>query len=68
MLRRVGGAIKAADPTAEIVTAGLPDSRLRGAVRLAPFLRGLYKGGGHERVRHSHHQHLAVNARYIRSL
>jgi hypothetical protein len=46
MLRTVGGAIKSIDPNAEIVTAGLPDSRLSGAMRLQPFLKGLYAGGG----------------------
>ncbi len=46
MLRTVGGAIKSHDPNAEIVTAGLPDSRLSGAMRLQPFLKGLYAGGG----------------------
>jgi hypothetical protein len=46
MLRTVGAAIKSRDPNAEIVTAGLPDSRLSGAIRLQPFLKGLYKGGG----------------------
>jgi hypothetical protein len=46
MLRTVGGAIKSRDPNAEIVTAGLPDSRISGAMRLQPFLKGLYAGGG----------------------
>jgi hypothetical protein len=46
MLRTVGAAIKSRDPNAEIVTAGISDSFLRGAVRLAPFLKGLYRGGG----------------------
>jgi hypothetical protein len=46
MLRTVGAAIKARDPHAEIVTAGLPDSRLGYAIRLAPYLKKLYKGGG----------------------
>jgi hypothetical protein len=46
MLRTVGAAIKSRDPNAEIVTAGLPDSRLSGAIRLQPFLKGLYAGGG----------------------
>ena len=46
MLRTVGAAIKAKDPNAEIVTAGMPDSRLGSAIRLAPYLKSLYKGGG----------------------
>ncbi len=37
---------KAKDPNAEIVTAGMPDSRLSSAIRLAPYLKSLYKGGG----------------------
>ena len=46
MLQTVGGAIKSRDPNAEIVTAGMPDSRLSSAIRLAPYLKTLYKGGG----------------------
>jgi polysaccharide biosynthesis protein PslG len=46
MLQTVGAAIKSRDPNAEIVTAGLPDSRLKGAIRLQPYLKTLYKGGG----------------------
>jgi hypothetical protein len=46
MLKTVGAAIKSRDPKAEIVTAGLPDSRLGSAIRLAPYLKDLYKGGG----------------------
>jgi len=46
MLQTVGAAIKAVDPTAEIVTAGLPDSFLKTAIRLQPYLKGLYKNGG----------------------
>jgi hypothetical protein len=46
MLQTVGAAIKSRDPNAEIVTAGLPDSRLGGAIRLQPYLKTLYKGGG----------------------
>ena len=46
MLRTVGGAIKSRDPSAEIVTAGMPDSRLSGAIRLQPYLKALYAGGG----------------------
>jgi hypothetical protein len=46
MLRTVGAAIEGRDPNAEIVTAGMPDSRISGAIRLAPYLKALYKGGG----------------------
>jgi hypothetical protein len=46
MLQTVGAAIKSRDPNAEIVTAGMPDSRQRTAIRLAPYLKTLYKGGG----------------------
>jgi hypothetical protein len=46
MLQTVGAAIRSRDPNAEIVTAGLPDSRLRSAIRLAPYLKALYRGGG----------------------
>jgi hypothetical protein len=46
MLRTVGAAIKSRDPGAEIVTAGMPDSFQSSAIRLAPYLKDLYKGGG----------------------
>jgi hypothetical protein len=46
MLQTVGAAIKSVDPSAEIVTAGMPDSRLSGAIRLQPYLKSLYSGGG----------------------
>jgi hypothetical protein len=46
MLKTVGAAIKSRDPKAEIVTAGISDSFFGGAVRLAPYLKALYKGGG----------------------
>jgi hypothetical protein len=45
MLRQVGRAIKSVDRRAKIFTAGLPASRLRGAVPLARFLRGMYRAG-----------------------
>jgi polysaccharide biosynthesis protein PslG len=41
MLRQVGGIFRGIDSRAEVVTAGLPASRLRGAVPLARYLRGL---------------------------
>jgi len=68
LLRVVGGAIKARDPSAEIVTAGLPDSRLRGAVRLTPFLKALYKGGGSSAFDTVAINSYAVNARYLGKL
>jgi hypothetical protein len=46
MLRTVGRAIKSRDRKAEIVTAGISDSFLSGAIRLVPYLKALYKGGG----------------------
>ena len=46
MLRVVGGAIKRVDRGAEIVTAGLPPSKLRGAVPLGRYIRQLYRAGG----------------------
>jgi hypothetical protein len=45
MLRVVGTAIKRADPSAEIVTAGLPNSKLKTAVPLPRYLRQLYRRG-----------------------
>jgi hypothetical protein len=46
MLQTVGQAMRSRDPNVEIVTAGMPDSRLSNAIRLAPYLKALYKGGG----------------------
>jgi hypothetical protein len=46
MLQTVGTAIKSRDPNAEIVTAGISDSFISGAIRLEPYLKALYKGGG----------------------
>jgi hypothetical protein len=43
MLKAVGGAIKRLDRRAEIVTAGLPNSLLRGAVRLNTYIRQMYR-------------------------
>ena len=45
MLKRVGAAIKAADPGAEVVTAGLPPSKLRSAVPLRRYIGQLYSAG-----------------------
>ena len=46
MLRVVGKAIKSEDPGAEIVTAGLPDSKLKSAMPLDRFLSRLYRARG----------------------
>jgi hypothetical protein len=46
MLRTVGKAIEKVDRRAEIVTAGLPDSRLKRSVRLAKYLGQMYRAGG----------------------
>jgi polysaccharide biosynthesis protein PslG len=43
LLRAVGDAIKAVDPRAEIVTAGLPESRL--GIPFGRFLQGMYDAG-----------------------
>ena len=45
MLRTVGAAIKQVDSGAQIVTAGLPDSKLNGAVPLIRFIDQLYRAG-----------------------
>jgi hypothetical protein len=45
MLKRVGAAIKAADPRAEVVTGGLPPSKLRSAVPLRRYVGQLYSAG-----------------------
>jgi hypothetical protein len=43
MLRAVGGAIKALDPGAKVVTAGLNESEP--GIKLVPFLGGMYRAG-----------------------
>jgi hypothetical protein len=43
MLKAVGRAIKRADRGAEVVSAGLPASKLRSAVPLTRYLKSLYK-------------------------
>lgn len=43
LLRTVGGAIKAVDPQAEVVTAGLPESRL--GIPFGRYLQGMYAAG-----------------------
>jgi len=45
MLKTVGGAIKRAQPGAEIVTAGLPPSKLSGAVPFQKYMRQMYAAG-----------------------
>ncbi len=42
MLRTVGGAIKQVDRSANIVTAGLPDSKLSGTIPLKRFIDQMY--------------------------
>jgi polysaccharide biosynthesis protein PslG len=46
LLRAVGSAIKKRDRKAEIVTAGLPPSKLSGAVPLQKFIAKMYAAGG----------------------
>ena len=46
MLRVVGRAIKSEDARAEIVTAGMPDSKLKSAMPLDRYLKRLYKARG----------------------
>jgi polysaccharide biosynthesis protein PslG len=46
MLQAVKPMIKAADPQAEVVAAGLPDSLLPGAIRLPDYVTQLYAAGG----------------------
>jgi hypothetical protein len=43
MLKAVSGAIKRVDPNAEVVTGGLPESRL--GIPFDRFLRGMYRAG-----------------------
>jgi hypothetical protein len=43
MLRTVGEGIKAVDPGARVVTAGLNESEL--GIKLVPFLQGMYRAG-----------------------
>jgi polysaccharide biosynthesis protein PslG len=46
MLRVVGKAIKSEDSGAKVVTAGLPDSKLKSAMPLDKFISRLYKARG----------------------
>ena len=43
MLRTVGEGIKAVDPGARVITAGLNESEL--GIKLVPFLKGMYRAG-----------------------
>ena len=43
MLRTVAGGIRAVDPGAKVVTAGLNESEL--GIKLVPFLNGMYRAG-----------------------
>src|SRR5215207_710247 len=43
MLRTVGDGIKAVDPGARVITAGLNESEL--GIKLVPFLQGMYRAG-----------------------
>jgi hypothetical protein len=45
MLKTVAPLIRAADPQAEIVSAGMPDSLVRTAIRLVPYVNALYANG-----------------------
>jgi polysaccharide biosynthesis protein PslG len=45
MLRLASQKIKAVDPNAEIVTAGLPDSHIKGSVPLMRYVQQLFRAG-----------------------
>jgi hypothetical protein len=46
LLKTVGAAIKSRDPGAEIVTAGLPPSKLGGAIDIFKYIDQMYRAGG----------------------
>jgi hypothetical protein len=46
LLKATSKAIKRVDPAAQILTAGLPKSRIRGSIPLATFVRQVYAAGG----------------------
>jgi hypothetical protein len=48
MLKAVAPYIRAADPNAEIVSAGVPNSFLRGAVPMTDYLEGMYAAGAQD--------------------
>ncbi len=68
LVQTVGAAIKARDVNAKIVTAGMPDSRLTRAIRLAPYLKALYKGGGSSAFDTLAINSYAVTPRYLGKL
>jgi hypothetical protein len=45
MLRLASQKIKAVDPNAEIITAGLPDSHIKGSVPLLRYIKQMYRAG-----------------------
>src|SRR5204863_6742421 len=45
MLRLASQKIKAVDPNAEIITAGIPDSRIKGSIPLTRYLKQMYRAG-----------------------
>ena len=45
LLQATGNAIRQEDPGAEIVTAGMPDSRLRGVIPLYAYITQMYEAG-----------------------
>jgi hypothetical protein len=48
LLKATSPRIKAADPTAQIVTAGLPESGLDGTIPMRQYIAQLYQAGGAE--------------------
>ena len=46
LLKAVNGAIKRLDRRAEVVTAGLPPSRIRGSVPILRYIKQMYRAGG----------------------
>jgi hypothetical protein len=46
MLKAVSKGIKSVDRRAEIVTAGLPNSKLSGSIQVFKYIKQLYKAGG----------------------
>jgi hypothetical protein len=48
LIAKVGAGIKSVDPSAEIVTAGLPQSTLRGSMTFERFVTRMYKAGGRD--------------------
>jgi hypothetical protein len=68
LLRVVGRGIKRADRHAEIVTAGLPNSKLRSAMPLGRFLGRLYSAGGRRWFNTLAINSYAVDRRELRGL